>query len=182
MDEEKEYSLPIYSVYREQIVGTPAYQWLLAELKKEMLLELESCEAVHAIRDTIASSLPLSRKVSASRPIEILQLTFEIPWDLKAFLDEQRFLEYPKEATTIKKLMDPSKVIEKAATITGSAKDAQALTTEQYLRQTWPTTGEWILKVVKDVVALGPGLKVSCEYPIACCFGVLICFNRHNAR
>ncbi|KAL1623126.1 hypothetical protein SLS54_004612 [Diplodia seriata] len=164
-DDIEENMVPNHSVYRDFVVDTPAYQWLLAELNKEIRLKSERSEIAEVIKRTIKSSLCLSRKISAKKFVEIRQLTFEIAWDPKTFLEEQRFLENPREATTINQLMEPSKAIGRAITITGSVNDAQVLTTEQYLRQTWPTTGEWVLKVVKDVVTLVSGQRVSYTLP-----------------
>ena len=42
--------------------------------------------------------------------------------------------------------------IKDAITITGSLEDAQALTTEQYLMQTWPYSGADIIRLVTKVV------------------------------
>ncbi|OGM45005.1 hypothetical protein ABOM_005741 [Aspergillus bombycis] len=52
--------------------------------------------------------------------------------------------------------------IERAITITGSIKDAQAMATVQYLCQTWPSTGIHLLRLVKDVVRGGPNCTFHC--------------------
>jgi hypothetical protein len=49
--------------------------------------------------------------------------------DPSAFVREQEYREKPDE------------VVEITITLTGSAKDAQALTCAQYLCQTWPSVG-----------------------------------------
>jgi hypothetical protein len=55
-------------------------------------------------------------------------------------------------------------VVAKVITLTGSAMDAQALTCEQYLCQTWPSAGEYIIRLVKDVVRGGPDHRHTCKF------------------
>lgn len=74
-------------------------------------------------------------------------MRFLIDWDPISFLREQQYQGSLHET------------IEKVITLTGSTKNAQALTTLEYLRQTWPTTGEHILQLVKDVLREPQGQK-----------------------
>lgn len=55
--------------------------------------------------------------------------------------------------------------VERAITLTGSARDAQALTCVQYLSQTWPLAGEYTMQVVKDVIANGYQGRKNGEFP-----------------
>ncbi|UKZ68564.1 uncharacterized protein TrAtP1_009590 [Trichoderma atroviride] len=130
------------SAHRDLISASAAYHWLLVTLRRESLLELK-CSKMEDIRQTILSSLKANQKISRSRPAEAFRTTFFINWDPIAFLTEQLYDESPEEA------------IDKVITLTGSAKNAQALTTVQYLRQTWPTTGEHVLQLVKNVLRGG---------------------------
>lgn len=127
------------SAHRSLISASAAYRWLLVTLRRESLLELK-CSKMEDIRQTILSSLKVSQKISRSRPAEAFRTTFLINWDPIAFLKEQLYEENLEEA------------IDKVITLTGSAKNAQALTTLQYLRQTWPITGEYVLQLVKNVL------------------------------
>jgi hypothetical protein len=104
--------------------------------------------SMEAIRQKIISSLPHEVKST-----EAHKVTFVIEWDPLAFVKEQEYREEPDEA------------IEKAITLTGSAKDAQALTCAQYLCQTWPSTGEHTTRLVKDVLRSGPGHRHKCKFP-----------------
>ena len=103
---------------------------------------------MEAIREKILQFLlttETAHKISRKRSPEPYKVTFEVNWDPLTFVKEQEYGE------------EPSRAIETAITLTGSAKDAQALTCAQYMYQTWPSTGGHIIEVVKDVIRDGPG-------------------------
>jgi hypothetical protein len=91
---------------------------------------------MEAIRQEIIKSLPSSHRVSRKKPADAYTVTFMIEWDPLAFVKEQAYKEEPDEAVEI------------AITLTGSAKDAQALTCAQYLCQTWPSAGEHTIRIL----------------------------------
>lgn len=47
--------------------------------------------------------------------------------------------------------------MEEAITLTGSLIDAQALPCIEYLRQTWPLSGEYILRLLQKLMDSGYG-------------------------
>ncbi|KAI9727443.1 MAG: hypothetical protein M1834_008387 [Cirrosporium novae-zelandiae] len=112
--------------YRDFIFRAPAHEWLLANLRREFYLAPAEPNSMDAIRQNIVDSLPLSHK------------------DPLSSVKEQEYTEEPAEAVKI------------AITLTGSAKNAQALTCTQYLSQTWPSAGEHTIRLVADVVRSGP--------------------------
>ena len=59
----------------------------------------------------------------------------------------------------------PDEAVEIAITLTGSSKDAQALTCTQYLCQTWPSAGEYTMRLVKDVLRSGLAIDSTCKFP-----------------
>ncbi|KAL7918478.1 hypothetical protein ACQKWADRAFT_316483 [Trichoderma austrokoningii] len=134
------------SAHRHLISESAAYRWLLVTLRRESQLESDSSSCMDAIKQAILSSLKPDYKISRSRSAEAFRTTFSIDWDPMQFFKEQRYRE------------DIEDVIDKVITLTGSTKNAQALTSLQYLCQTWPTTGEHVLRLVKKVLA-GPGQK-----------------------
>ena len=138
--------------YRDFIFKAPTYEWLLASLRREFNLAPAEPNFMEAIRRTIINSLPSSHKVSRKKSAEAYKMTFRIEWDPLAFVKEQEYREEPDEAVEI------------AITLTGSAKDAQALTCAQYLCQTWPSAGEYIIRLVKDVVRSGPSHQHTCKF------------------
>ncbi|KAN0073022.1 hypothetical protein V8E54_009136 [Elaphomyces granulatus] len=139
--------------YRDFILNSPAYKWLLASLRKETLLAQANPNSMLAIRQDIINSLPTSHRISRKAPPEAYKITFDISWDPLAFFREQSYGEKPE------------KVVEKVITLTGSARDAQALTCGQYLCQTWPSAGECVIRLVKDVVQGGPDHRHTCYLP-----------------
>jgi hypothetical protein len=151
--EDGEANMPELLAYRDFIYKSPAYEWLLASLRREFLLAPVEPNSMEAIRRKIIHFLPSSHKVSRKKSAEAYKMTFEIEWDPLAFVKEQEYREEPGEA------------VERAITLTGSAKDAQALTCAQYLCQTWPLAGEHTVRLVKDVVRSGPGHRHTCKLP-----------------
>jgi hypothetical protein len=151
-NEEEDLNMPELLAYRDFIFQAPAYHWLLASVRRELVLAPAERKSMEAIRDKILVSLPTSHKVSKHRSAEAYKATFEIEWDPLAFITEQGYVEEPAEA------------LERAITLTGSTKHAQALTCAQYLLQTWPTTGRHIVRLVKGVVRHEPGHRQVCKY------------------
>ncbi|KFX87483.1 hypothetical protein V494_06530 [Pseudogymnoascus sp. VKM F-4513 (FW-928)] len=126
--------------YQDLIYKAPAYEWLISSLLREPLLVQPKPNQMDAVKKKIMKSLPSSHRVSKYRPAEAYVTTFEVIWDPVAFVKEQKYEGEPDEA------------IEIALTLTGTAKDAQAFPCGQYLKQIWGTSGEHIIRLVKDVV------------------------------
>lgn len=144
---------PALQFYKDFIFTTPAYQWFLANLRRELYLEPTTKTDMETVANVIrrrVCSLPSVCSVSRTKPPETCTMAFEIDWNPLAFVKEQ---DYPQE---------PHEAIEIAITLTGGTRDAQALTSGQYLRQTWPINGEYTMKLVKDVVFGLPGSRHSC--------------------
>lgn len=152
-EEEQESAMPELYAYQDFIFKSPAYEWLLATLRKEFLLAPAKPNSMEAIRREILHSLPSSHKVSRKKSPQAYKVAFRIKWDPLAFVKEQGYGEEPCEA------------VKTAITLTGSAGDAQALTCGQYLRQTWPLSGEHTIRLLKDVVRSGPGYRHTCKFP-----------------
>jgi hypothetical protein len=138
-----------FLAYKNFIFKTPAYEWLLSRLLREFLLVPAEPNHMDFIRQEIVKALPPSRRVSRKTSADVYTMLFEMEWDPLAFTEDQAYKGQPHEAVEI------------AITLTGSAKDAQALTCAQYLRQTWPSTGESIMQLVQDVIRSGSGHRVS---------------------
>ncbi|KAE8381785.1 hypothetical protein BDV26DRAFT_255120 [Aspergillus bertholletiae] len=124
----------------QSLIESQAFQWLLTRLQRELRLTNPTPNNMSIIQDRILQDIPNSRKVSRSQPVDACMAIFAVDWDPRAFLEEQKYSEPPDEA------------IEKAITITGYPSCAQAVTAQEYLRQTWPNTGIWTLNILKDLV------------------------------
>ncbi|KAL2824352.1 hypothetical protein BDW59DRAFT_162455 [Aspergillus cavernicola] len=142
-----------FLAYKDFISKAPAYEWLLATLRRELLLAPAEPNSMEAIRKSIVTSLPSSNKISRKTAAEAYIVTFVTDWNPLAFVKEQGYKE------------DPDEAVETTITLTGSANDAQALTCAQYLLQTWPSAGGHIMKLVKDVVRAGPANRNTCKSP-----------------
>lgn len=139
--ETDEIELPGLAAYRSLIRGAPAYNWFLNNIRRECTLAPPVPNVIGEIRTTITNALPSSLKISRRKHAETFNVSFMVDWDSIGFLREEEYTEKPEDA------------IERAITLTGSAVSAQALTCGGYLRQTWPSTGEQILDLIKSLVS-----------------------------
>jgi len=139
--------------YRDFIVKTPAYSWLVASLQREATVTRATPDLMEDIRGRILSALPSSHRVSRKTPSQQYKATFELDWDPLSFVKEQQYTESPDQA------------LERAITLTGSTNDAQAMTPGDYLSQTWGATGKHVMRLVTDVVRNTTD-HVTCEYII----------------
>lgn len=134
------------------MLESPAYDWLIGTLRRESTLRRATpVDVMSEIRADILAALPASRRVSRSAPTQRYKATFELCWDPLVFVDEQSYTGAAEIA------------LRRAITITGSADDAQATTTRDYLVQTWPNGGE-IMQLIEDVARSGRYSPVSCTY------------------
>ncbi|KAH8172227.1 Pfs domain protein [Sarocladium implicatum] len=139
--------------YRSLVLETDAFKWLLARLRSEMRLVSTEPKAMEAIRSKIFSSLRPPGRFSRKALPQDLKATFELDWDVRDFFEQQQYEDKASEA------------LPKVITLTGSDKDAQALTCAEYLSQTWPLTGSNMLKLVQNVLNSGDGALAVCHFP-----------------
>jgi hypothetical protein len=94
---EEEAYMPELPAYRDFISKAPAYEWLLASLRREILLSPVEPNSMEAIRRKIIHYLPSSHKVSRKKSAEAYKITFEIDWDPLVFIKEQEYRVEPDE-------------------------------------------------------------------------------------
>ncbi|KAL3468746.1 hypothetical protein BJX99DRAFT_269232 [Aspergillus californicus] len=147
-DEEVDIRISKMHKYRQIILQAPAYQWLIADVAKSVLLMPSASDASTTIKESILAAFPsppsVSRRV-APRPSKI---TFVMAWDLAAFCTDQEF-----NAGT-------SDSLARVITLTGSQSTAQALTAAQYLQQTWQLSGRVVLELAQEVLQSEVGSRV----------------------
>ncbi|KAI9155360.1 hypothetical protein HJFPF1_07942 [Paramyrothecium foliicola] len=120
------------------IKTTSAYQWLVRMMQKEAGLRRANPDVMASIRQTVIDSMPSQT--------DALQVTaiFDLEWDPRAFLAEQSYETY--------------EALLRAITITGTEDDAQALTAEQYIFQTWSAeagdNNNNLLNLILEVVSM----------------------------
>jgi hypothetical protein len=164
--------------YRDFIASNPAYPWLLARLERELLLAPAEPNHMQAISDTILNGLSHGafQRISYEQGPPLCDMTFIIHWSPLAFLQEQEYDEKP-EVT-----------FERAITLTGTGSDAQALTTAQYLSQTWPLVGDEMLSLLKHAIRCESGSTIQLgEYATEQAFDQevkanLYCYRSHAGR
>jgi hypothetical protein len=80
------------SRYGKLVFEAPAYQWLLASLKREYQLMPAESNIMEAIKQEIIRYLPPSREISRSRSAEAYRITYQLHWDSIAFIQEQGYV------------------------------------------------------------------------------------------
>ncbi|KAF5560177.1 nucleoside phosphorylase [Fusarium napiforme] len=78
---------------------------------------------------------------------------FDLDWNILEFFDSQEHAKSPEE------------VLPAVVTLTGSASDAQASSCAQFIEQTWPTTGDSILQLIRDLLRPEGGHTHECLMP-----------------
>ncbi|KAF3904310.1 hypothetical protein ABW20_dc0105558 [Dactylellina cionopaga] len=138
----EEYDAEIFQQlpYRDFIFNAPAFEWLVESLRREFLLASMEPNCMEAIKNEIIKALPSSHRVSKLRSAEAFKVIFTTGWQPLEFVSEEGYQNEVGEA------------IEGAITLTGSSRDAQALTCAQYMCQTWSPTGNNIIGLIKDIV------------------------------
>ncbi|KAL3488654.1 hypothetical protein BJX62DRAFT_253120 [Aspergillus germanicus] len=133
-------NLPRLKVYRESILAAPAFQWLVADINKRFRLMPSPQKGSESIKEKIFKAFPPVPYLSRQSPYMLFKFTFIMPWDPTGFCKDQEYREQAPDA------------LARAITLTGSTSVAQALTTSQYLRQTWPLSGQALLELIQDVL------------------------------
>jgi hypothetical protein len=137
--------LPKLKMYLELILAAPAYRWLIADIEKHFRLMSPPAGGSESIRKGILKAFPSVPVLSRRSPPKFSKITFIMPWDPIGFCRDQEYREEPPDA------------LARAITLTGSTSVAQALTTSQYLRQTWPSSGQDMLELIQEVLRHPPG-------------------------
>ena len=138
--------------YRDYVVGSPAYELLLSRINRNMTTTTASPNVMESISGHIIRDLSRNdgaRSISRNQGPHICNVGFIINWLPLEFLKNQDYGMTPEEA------------FGKVITLTGTDTNAQALTTEQYMQQTWPFTGDIILEALKDAFRQGPEVGSS---------------------
>ncbi|OBT67903.1 hypothetical protein VE03_02433 [Pseudogymnoascus sp. 23342-1-I1] len=132
------------STYHGIVLKSPSYEWLLSSLRNEFSLQWGSRQPrimVENIRQKILDKLPTGT-ISKRRPLKVCRVTFGLQLDNTT--DRGNGL--------IAKLMTSEILLSKLITVTGCQEESQALTIEQYLRQTWPAYGVHLFNVLQETI------------------------------
>ncbi|RYO92932.1 hypothetical protein DL762_001423 [Monosporascus cannonballus] len=142
--------------YEKIIRESDAYQWLLSKIGQHGRLVFRDSNLMFDIGATVRKQLlahePL-RKISRRQPLSRVRMTFNLDWDPVHFIHHHN-CAYPL-----------SGVLEKVVCLTGSWDGAQAATVMEYMRQTWPVTGEPIVHLLQELITLPKGQECYYQLP-----------------
>lgn len=137
---------PRYRQFRDFLRHSPAYTWLLDQARVCASLTKTAGTPLETINTKMDDLFQAMEDRSLRGPI--FDARFEMEWDLLGFLRRQKY-DAPLEIA-----------IERAITLTGSAKNTQAMTCLDYMSQTWPVIGEEIVKVLQKALK---STNLSCK-------------------
>ncbi|KAE8448016.1 hypothetical protein EG329_009939 [Mollisiaceae sp. DMI_Dod_QoI] len=131
------------SSYLRTILNSPAYEWFLAGLRKAYSLQWSATEPrvmIGSIHQKILDKLP-TRTISKQQPVSGCRATFHVNLESseKIWL-KNRLSGQPT---------GPDISFADIIAVTGSSKESQALTIKEYLNQTWPANGPWLLSLLQ---------------------------------
>jgi hypothetical protein len=137
--------------YQLVVNDMETYGWLINRLRRESRISISDLDVIGSIGRQIASSLATPQKLSRKTSPTTKNVKFKLDWDPVGFLEEQNFGVNFHEA------------IESVLTLTGSIDNAQLLTSAQYMKQTWPVTGQITLRFITDLVQGGSNSTNICR-------------------
>lgn len=143
--------MPGLEQYRECVLETPAYEWLLGDIQRHCLLEPSIPDTMSDIGNTILQGLPSQLRFSRQEPVLSYKMTYTLDWDLIAFLENQEYSMGIADALPL------------VITLSGSCGAAQALTCSQYLHQTWPSSAEGMLRLLQSLLRVESNEKATGE-------------------
>lgn len=141
--------LPFTFAHHEQSIReSGAYEWLLSKIRHHDQLSWGSPNSMskigREIRNQLCAHNPLSRR-SLQRSLATVTMTFKLDFSPRDFLLEK----CPK--------FEPIVAMRTMRGLTGTLREAQCMTTAEYMAQTWPETGERFLEFMAGLVSLPEG-------------------------
>lgn len=137
--------------YSQIVTSSWAYEWLLASIHSICSLQVFKTDAKLALADFVRSELytaPALRHLSARKKPIPSTVRFSMDWKLRDFLINQAYE------------CELSEAVSAALVVTGDETNAQACTSLQYMQQTWPASGEPLLRILQ--AALSASTKEYC--------------------
>ena len=129
------------SKYSEVIHHASAYRWLLSRIRAITDFDIPGGRDVaNDIRSRILGSLDQPKKISRSTPNTTSSVVFDLDWDPTDFANT----EYGSM---------PDSFLSEIITLTGDGNNVQALTCSEYLKQTWPETGNRLLGIIEQAIS-----------------------------
>lgn len=132
--------MPELDEYKELIYQDPCYAWLVSRLRRKTTLSTTKSNTLGYMKIHLQNFLQ-TNSAFQEQVIEKSRMTFEIDWDILAFLHGQDY-ETPNEGA-----------IAEVITLTGSEMRLQALSCGQYMEQVWPITGLQTLAMIQSLLS-----------------------------
>lgn len=131
---------PRYDEVREFLLKSHAYKWLQDNVRSSAYLTSTAGTVAEQIAKSFGHAL---KSAQSSRPLSTAQLRTAIfvDTDICRFLDEQDYGVPPETA------------LEQAITVTSTGQSAQALECGEYIRQTWPSSGNEVLDLLRKAIS-----------------------------
>lgn len=130
-----------FCTYKDLVTDTDAYQWLLSRIRMAIDLDHPRPNIMKAIRDAISSGLYQIRTTRDSYSTKYSRATYVVDWNPLEFCRREEYRDSARDA------------LEKAIVLIGTISHAQVTTTQQYMKQTWPITGPFLLRKLQDTVS-----------------------------
>ena len=147
--------LPELDDFCSIVFKDPGYNWLLDQLRSELLLFRPNRSVAEKMRDSLVRALRPENELSIFTSPQEVEVAYSVDWDPRAFLDTQEY-KNPNASAILK-----------AITLTGTDIDAQALTCYDYVTQTWPGTGRCTIDFVQKLLQPDIAGSLVCQcHPI----------------
>lgn len=134
-------------MHRTFILQSQAYQWLLSKVRQSGRLTFPDPSSTTRVGTRIRGWLRARHrlhKLSRSKPSPLIHMKLNIEWN--PLLVIQPGFDFLNDVLCL----------------TGSYADCQATTVEEYMGQTWPSTGGPILELLRGLVATPQGQEYLC--------------------
>lgn len=136
--------LPNLKEYEQFIPETHAYKWLLSKIECHSQLESPGGNCLADIGDSIRTQIRFQQKLrTVSRQVApaSVEISFSLDWSPREFILAQ---DYD---------VAPEKVLDHIVCLTGTWRQAQAVTVAEYMAQTWPLTNKPLRDLLKGLLA-----------------------------
>lgn len=157
-DDEDQLRLPSIVEYEQFISESDAYKWLLSKIEYRTQLTVPDGHSPAYIGDYIRAQIlsqPSVRNASRRLPPPRVELCLSLKWDPREFIKCQEYS------------MPPEKAFDHIICLTGTWKNAQAMTVAEYMEQTWPLTNERLRNLVKQALACTHEVTDTCMLNIS---------------
>jgi hypothetical protein len=149
-------NLPGLSEYKVFVKSSESYRWLVSRLWQHGRLSFGDRDTKSDIGSGFRErlrALESLRKMSTRRPLSKVHAKFLLQWHPTNYLEDHgQDRLFPRTLDDI-------------LCVTGSWYEAQATTIAEYMRQTWPVTGEAVIKLFEQLVQAQHEGNYVCEYP-----------------